>query len=111
MVAYTVERSAPRARGPLQIYGLFFDPRDEVLIVKGLFAVLLVVVLGVAGLGFYQGWFQLSSHNTESKSNVTLSVDQDKIRADEEKVKDKVRELGQKVKETTDSGNRKERVP
>ena len=78
---------------------------------KGLVAVLLVIVVGIAGVGFYQGWFQLSSHSTENKSHVTFSVDQQKIRADEEKVKDKVRELGQKVKEKTDSGSSKERVP
>jgi hypothetical protein len=83
----------------------YFYPSDEVLAVKGLFAGLVVIVLVVAALGFYQGWFKLSTNNTENKSNVTLSVDKDKLRADEEKVKDKVRDLGQKAKEKTRSGS------
>jgi hypothetical protein len=87
----------------------------KVGIVKGLFAVLVVFLLGIAGLGFYQGWFQLSTNNADHKSNVTFSVDQDKIGTDEEKVKDKVRELGQKMKEKTADQTGKveeqERVP
>jgi uncharacterized protein YlxW (UPF0749 family) len=82
-----------------------------VLAVKGLFALLVVIVLVVAALGFYQGWFQLSMNNTENKSNVNLSVDKDKIRADEEKVKNKVHDLGQKVKEKTSGGSDKVNEP
>jgi hypothetical protein len=66
--------------------------------VKGLLAVLVVILLAIAGWGYYQGWFQVSTSNADHKSNVTLSVDQDKIRADEEKLKEKVRDLGQKAK-------------
>jgi hypothetical protein len=75
---------------------------------RGLFVVLVILVLAIAGVGFYQGWFQLSTSNADHKTNVTLSVDQDKIRADEEKVKDKVHDLGQKVKEKT--GDRTDKV-
>jgi Tfp pilus assembly protein PilO len=50
---------------------------------KRLFFVLLVVVVGIVGLGFYRGWF---------------TVNQDKIQQDEQKAKEKVRELTQEVK-------------
>jgi hypothetical protein len=65
-------------------------------------AFLIVVVLllvGIAGLGFYRGWFQISSDrdNAENKVNTTFTVDEDKIRADKEKVKD----LGQQANERT----------
>ncbi len=62
-----------------------------------IFVVLLLV--GIAGLGFYRGWFQISSDrdNTENRVNTTFTVDEDKIRED----KEKVQELGQQAKEKT----------
>ena len=65
-------------------------------------AILVVVVLllvGIAGLGFYRGWFQISSDrdNTDHKVNTTFTVDEDKIRED----KEKVQELGHQAKEKT----------
>ena len=59
-------------------------------------AVLLLV--GVAGLGFYQGWFHLSTNSTDQKPSATITVDKDKIHADEEMAKEKVEGLGQKAK-------------
>jgi hypothetical protein len=41
------------------------------------------------------------------KTNVTITVDQDKIRQDEEKAKEKVREIGHNVKERTGAGSEK----
>lgn len=63
-----------------------------------LFVVVLLLV-GIAGLGFYRGWFQLSSDrdNAEHKVNTTFTVDKDKIRED----KEKVQELGHQAKEKT----------
>jgi hypothetical protein len=75
---------------------------------KGFLVVLVVLLLGTIGLGFYRGWFRLSSDNVDHKANVTLSVDQDKIREDEKAVTEKVQGLGPKGKET--SGDRIEKV-
>jgi plastocyanin domain-containing protein len=50
---------------------------------KRLFFVLLVVVVGIVGIGFYRSWF---------------TVNQDKIQQDEQTAKEKVRELTQEVK-------------
>ena len=57
---------------------------------RGFLLVLLLIVIGVVGLGFYRGWFQLSTGSTEGKANATITVDRDKIQADQEKVKKQV---------------------
>jgi hypothetical protein len=59
---------------------------------KRLFIVLLVVVVGLGGFGFYRGWF---------------TVNQDKIQQDEQKAKEKVRELTQELKPKTSEGTDK----
>jgi len=60
---------------------------------KRLFIVLLMLVVGIVGLGFYRGWF---------------TVNQDKIQQDEQRAKEEVRELMQDVKAKT--GERAETV-
>jgi predicted negative regulator of RcsB-dependent stress response len=63
--------------------------------------VVVVLILIVAGLGFYRGWFQLSTDKEDNKSNVTFSVNKDKFQEDENKAKETVQDLGHKVKEKT----------
>jgi hypothetical protein len=58
--------------------------------------VLLVLLVGVAALGFYRGWFALSSRSPEAgsnKVNVNLTVDRDKMQEDAEAVKSRAAEL------------------
>jgi Asp-tRNA(Asn)/Glu-tRNA(Gln) amidotransferase C subunit len=63
-------------------------------------AFLFVLLLGaIVVLGFFRGWFQLSTDTANQKPNATISVDKDKIRADEQEAKDTVQGLGQKAKE------------
>jgi hypothetical protein len=70
--------------------------------------IILALIVAIAvGLGFYRGWFNFSSHNDAGKSNVTLSVDKDKMTADKDKAeadKDKVvnkaNDLGHKAVDT-----------
>ena len=52
-----------------------------------------IIAVGVV-VGFSRGWFGLSSGSDEGKTNITLTVDEDKIDADKDKVADKVRDLG-----------------
>ena len=68
---------------------------------RRLLVVLVLFVVGIAGLGFYRGWFHLSTNSTDQKPSATITVDKDKIHADEEMAKEKVQGLGQKVKEKT----------
>ena len=66
---------------------------------KALLVVVVLLVVGIAGLGFYRGWFQVSSNtnNADHKVNTTFTVDQDKMQED----KERVQELGQQAKEET----------
>lgn len=61
--------------------------------------VVALLVIGIAGLGFYRGWFQISSDSdhADHKVNTTFTVDEDKIREDKERVQG----LGHQAKEET----------
>jgi predicted negative regulator of RcsB-dependent stress response len=75
-----------------------------------LLGVLVLIAAAVLGLGYYLGWFHFSSDRAD---NVTITLDRDKIRADEEKAKEEARKAGQKVKEETGAltGKAKEEAP
>jgi hypothetical protein len=67
---------------------------------KRLIFVLVLVVVGVGCLGFYLGWFHLTTETTsDGKSNITVTVDKDKIKDDEQKAKDKAKEIGHDAKD------------
>jgi hypothetical protein len=51
-------------------------------------------------VALYQGWFYFSTSSTDHTSSATITVDKEKIRADDGKAKEKVEELGQKPKKT-----------
>ena len=68
---------------------------------KVLLIVAVLLLVGIAGLGFYRGWFHLSTNSTDQKPSATITVDKDKIHADEEMAKETVQGLGQEVKQTT----------
>ncbi len=63
-----------------------------------LLVLVLLLLVGVAGLGFYRGWFHLSTNSTGQKPSATITVDKNKFHADEEKAKEKVQGLGRNVK-------------
>jgi hypothetical protein len=54
--------------------------------------VLLLLVGGVVGLGFYRGWFSsATTHDPESgRQGVQFEMDQNKIKPDIEKAKQKI---------------------
>jgi len=68
---------------------------------KKLIPVVIVLALVVVGLGFYRGWFTLSSPGDKSshKVNVNLTVDGDKFQDDARTVKNKATELTGKATE------------
>ncbi len=61
---------------------------------------LLVFIVCVVALGFYRGWFTLSSHPEagSKKVDVNLTMDRDKMEQDAEKVKEKTAEFVGEVK-------------
>ena len=70
--------------------------------------VVVVLLVGIAALGFYRGWFRLSSDSTDQKSSATFTVDQDRIKADGEKAKESVQEFGDKTKEAVGGSTEKD---
>jgi hypothetical protein len=56
------------------------------------------VVVCLAGMGFYRGWFQVTSEAANDQRNVTFSADATKIKEDEKKVVQKVKGLEGQVK-------------
>ena len=59
---------------------------------KRLRTVLAVLAILVVAVGFYRGWFTLSSTSSNAEShkvNVNLAVDPDKVKSDAETVTDK----------------------
>ena len=71
---------------------------------KFLFRLALVLLVLIACLALYQGWFYFSTSSTDHKSSATITVDKEKIRADERKAKEKVEEFGHKTTDTTGDG-------
>lgn len=55
-----------------------------------MFIVVGLIVVCVVGLGFYFGYFGISSDSADGKSHLTLTVDQKKIQEDEKKAVEKV---------------------
>ena len=41
---------------------------------KALVVLIVLLLVGIVGVGFYRGWFQLSTNSTENKSNATITV-------------------------------------
>lgn len=68
---------------------------------KTLLGVAALLLVGIVGLGFYLGWFGLSTGGSDEKPTATVTVDTDKIHADEEMAREKLQDLGQTVKEKT----------
>lgn len=66
---------------------------------KAVLVIVVMLLVGIAGVGFYQGWFRVSTEGTDQQPSATITVDKDKIREDETSVKDKV--FGQSEAEET----------
>ena len=63
---------------------------------RRLSALLVVIAILIAGLGFYRGWFALSRPAPDSgshKVNINLAADPDKMKQDAAIVKDMATEL------------------
>jgi hypothetical protein len=66
---------------------------------KALLVVVAVLLIGFAALGWYQGWFRLSTDGTDQVPSATITLDKDKIHSDTEMVKEKMQGLGSTVEE------------
>jgi hypothetical protein len=62
-----------------------------------LFFAIGLVCASVLVLGYSRGWFRVGAHNADSNSNVTLSVDKEKLKADEKSAVANVKNVEQKI--------------
>jgi hypothetical protein len=58
-------------------------------------------LVGIAGVGFYRGWFQLSTDTATQKPSATITVDKGNIHADEQKAKEEMQGFRKAAKEKT----------
>ena len=68
---------------------------------RGFLFLLVLLAVGIGGVGLYRGWFQVSTQKTDDKSTVSISMDQNKIKEDEGKVKERLQDIGHEVKDKT----------
>ena len=65
---------------------------------KKLLVVIVLLLVTIAVLGFYRGWFRLSTDHADQQPSATFTVDQNKINEDKDSVRDRVQEFGHKTK-------------
>ena len=92
---------------PLSVYATPFGDHSDFsnnreTVMRSLIKLLVVLVICVLGIGFWQGWFSFSSSPNPDpdghKANFNVSVDRDKMKSDVKKAKEMVREEVGKLK-------------
>ena len=78
---------------------------------RTLFALAVALLVGIVVLGFSRGWFQFSTDAANRTSSATITVDTDKIHADEQKAKARVQDLGQAANNKVGDRSGKEQQP
>jgi hypothetical protein len=68
------------------------------IVMKNLLIVIVLVVAGIGGLGYYRGWFHFTSDSTAGENHIGITVDKDKVKEDEKKVLEKEKALEQQLK-------------
>jgi hypothetical protein len=63
---------------------------------RKLLGTLTMVILIIAGVGLYRGWFGVATDDQPGQTNVEITVDKEKIRHDAEAASAKARELADK---------------
>lgn len=62
--------------------------------------VLVLLAAGGAGLGFYLGWFHVGTESGDGKSNITFSVDKDKVHKDTTAAEQEAQQIGNKIRDS-----------
>ncbi|MEZ5964567.1 MAG: hypothetical protein R3F56_12030 [Planctomycetota bacterium] len=64
---------------------------------KRLFFVLLIILVGTVGLGYYRGWFGVSTAEAGGKKGLVLTWNADKVKADMAQAGSKLKSMSQGV--------------
>ncbi len=75
-----------------------------------MFAVVLVVI-GIAVVGYNRGWFAFATNGTDQKPGATVTVDKEKFHEDEQTAKNKVQGFEQAAKDKFGSPADKAKEP
>ncbi len=65
---------------------------------RTLMIVVVLLVVGIAGFGYYRGWFVVATNSTDKMPSATITVDKDKFHEDEKNAQEKVRGFEQDAK-------------
>ena len=72
--------------------------------------VVVLLLIGIAGLGYYRGWFAFSTNSTDQKPSATVTVDKNKFHEDEQKAKDEVQGPGKRPSKSRQSDRQGQRT-
>lgn len=64
---------------------------------KSFVVVLVLIVAGFVGVGFYRGWFSVLWDRSDGKGHITGTMDEDRFKEDLQKVKNVGRQEKDKV--------------
>ena len=59
---------------------------------------LFVLLLILIGVGYFRGWFEITSSKSQNNLNIGLSVESDKIEQDANQAQERINDLGKQVK-------------
>jgi hypothetical protein len=71
---------------------------------KRLIIALVVLVVGVAALGYYEGWYQASTRQSDHKAELNITIDKDKIHDDAERTKQAAENAGKDLIDKSKQG-------
>jgi hypothetical protein len=66
---------------------------------RNLIVAVVILILAVVGLGYYQDWFTVTKKETPTRTDVHIEVDKDKIKKDANVAKEKAKEFKDKATE------------
>jgi len=69
---------------------------------KAFLILLVLLVAGVVGLGFYQGWWHVSTDGAGQTPSVTISADEKKMQEDKKRVEDQAKKAKESAAAPTD---------
>ncbi|HEV3023453.1 MAG TPA: hypothetical protein VGX76_13355 [Pirellulales bacterium] len=71
---------------------------------KRLIITLVVLVVGVAALGYFEGWYQASTRQNDHKAELNISIDKDKIHDDAQRAKQAAENAGKELIDKSKEG-------
>jgi len=61
--------------------------------------ILVIVLLIIGVIGYYQGWLNVSHADQDGTTNVNVAIDKNKIKETEQKAQEQIKDASQKLKE------------